>query len=166
MYAYDGLIKRCRKIRECSVVSMNRQYSERLFNTDIGTSYAAPKVAHAAAQLFGVFPDASANLIRALLVSSGQLPDESIELFTSKGMADDVMRVCGYGRPIIEHAMNSDNSRVVLCNESELAFDNFHIYEDPKPDELIQEKGLRTISDTLGTNSRKGIAVYFCYLSI
>ena len=51
------------------------------------------------------------------------------------------MRVCGYGRPIIEHAMNSDNSRVVLCNESELAFDNFHIYEVPIPDELIQEKG-------------------------
>lgn len=148
-YVFDGLIKRCRKIRECSVVSMNRQYSERLFNTDIGTSYAAPKVAHAAAQLFGVFPDASANLIRALLVSSAQIPDESIELFTSKGMADDVMRVCGYGRPIIEHAMNSDNSRVVLCNESELAFDNFHIYEVPIPDELIQEKGLRSISVTL-----------------
>ncbi len=146
---FDGQIRRTRNIGECSVVSMNRQYSKQLFRTDVGTSYAAPKVAYAAAQVYNVFPEASANLVRALLVSSAQIPQESYDLFSSKGMDDEIIHLCGYGRPFIDHAINSDNARVVLYNEAGLAFDNFHIYEVPITDELIRIKGIRKIAVSL-----------------
>jgi hypothetical protein len=145
---YDGLIQRARCVAECSVVSTNRQYVQRLFATDAGTSYAAPKVAHTAARLFGAFPDASANLIRALLIASAQVPEAATALL--KPLGDDaVLQVCGYGRPDLELAQASDEARVVLYAESELAFDNFHIYELPIPSKFIQQKGKRGISVTL-----------------
>ncbi len=146
--AYDGLLRRLRDLRELSVVSMNRQYVERLFTTDTGTSFAAPKVAHAAARLYESFPAASANLIRALLAASASVPEPSEEALRPLGN-DAVLRVCGYGRPDLELARASDEARVVLYAASTLAFDNFHIYEVPIPDELIDENGTRRITVTL-----------------
>ena len=146
--AYDGLVKRVRSVRELSVISMNREYFQRLFRTDTGTSYAAPKVAHMAARLCGEFPDASANLIRAILVSSAQLPEVSKQLLDSLG-SNAALRVCGYGKPDFDLASRSDETRVVLYADSQLAFDNFHIYEVPIPGEFTQEKGTRRISVSL-----------------
>lgn len=146
--AYDGLMHRVQDVRELSVVSMNRQYIERLFTTDTGTSFAAPKVAHAAARLYESFPDASANLIRALLAASASVPEPSEEALRPLGNGA-VLRVCGYGRPDLEVARASGDTRVVLYAESTLDFDNFHIYEVPIPDELIDESGTRRITVTL-----------------
>jgi len=146
--SYDGLLRRVRVVQELCIVSMNRQYVERLFNTDIGTSLAAPKVAHVAARLLESFPDASANLIRALLTASASVPEPSEEILRPLGN-DAVLRVCGYGRPDLELARVSDKARVVLYAESTLTFDNFHIYEVPIPDELIDESGTRRITVTL-----------------
>jgi len=145
---YDGQVRRVRNIAECSVVSTNRQYVQRLFTTDAGTSYAAPKVAHIAARLLRTFPNASANFIRALLVASAQVPEAAADLLRPLG-DNAVLRVCGYGRPSLELAQASDEARVVLYAESALAFDNFHIYELPIPSELIQQPGRRSISVTL-----------------
>ena len=147
-YAYDGLIRRTRAARELSVVSMNKQYVERLFTTDTGTSYAAPKIAHIAARLYRFFPKASANLIRALLAASAEVPEPSQTLLRPLG--DDVtLRICGYGRPSLELAQASDERRVVLYAEQSLAFDNFHIYEVPIPKAFIEENGTRRITVTL-----------------
>jgi hypothetical protein len=56
-----------------------------------GTSFAAPKVANAAAQIVDRYPEATTNLLRALLVQSAQLPE---------GVADwDIkraMQLCGF----------------------------------------------------------------------
>jgi len=147
-WVYDGQMQSVRNIQECSVVSTNRQYIQRLFTTDVGTSFAAPKVAHIAAQLYRTFPDASANLIRALLVASAIVPEETSNLIEPLGR-DSILRVCGYGRPSLSLAQTSDESRVVLYAESQLGFDNFHIYELPIPDEFIQEHGSRSITVTL-----------------
>jgi hypothetical protein len=147
-HVYDGQMRRVRNISECSVVSTNWQYIQQLFTTDVGTSYAAPKVAHIAAQLYRTFPNASANLIRALLVASAIVPEQANSLMEPLG-TDAVVRVCGYGRPNLSLAQNSDEARVVLYAVSELNFDNFHIYEMPIPDEFIQEEGTRRITITL-----------------
>ncbi len=137
-----------RNIQECSIVSTNREYIRQLFTSDVGTSYAAPKVAHIAAQLYRTFPDASANLIRALLVASAIVPEQANSLMEPHG-TDAVVRVCGYGRPSLSLAQTSDESRVALYAGSQLDFDNFHIYELPIPDEFIQERGTRNITVTL-----------------
>jgi hypothetical protein len=146
--AYDGLVKRVRGVSELSVISMNREYVQRLFNTDTGTSYAAPKVAHMAAHLYRSFQNASANLIRALLVASAEVPQASMELLSAFD-PEAPLRLCGYGQPNLEIASSSDESRVVLYAESEIAFDNFQIYEVPIPAEFIHEKGRRRISVSL-----------------
>lgn len=147
--AYDGTIRTVRKnLHELSVVSLNREYVTRLFTTDVGTSFAAPRVAHAAARLLETYPDASANLIRAFLAASASVPEPSLRALKPLG-EEAVLRVCGYGRPDLEYAQASDENRVVLYADSELAFDNFHIYEIPIPGELINSKETRSITVTL-----------------
>jgi hypothetical protein len=150
-FAYDGLTKLVRVMRELSVISMNREYLQQLFKTDTGTSYAAPRVAHIAARLYRSFPDASANLIRALLAASAEVPQEALGLLAGLD-ATAVLRICGYGRPGLQVASTSDEARVVLYAESQLGLDNFHIYEVPIPEQFILEKGIRRISITLAYN--------------
>jgi hypothetical protein len=148
-YAYDGAFQSIRDdIRELSIVSFNRDYLTRLFTTDVGTSFAAPRVAHMAARLFESFPDASANLIRALLAASAVVPQPSLEALQSLG-EEAILRVCGYGKPNLEHSQTSDENRVVLYGESALGFDNFHIYEVPIPEEFTRNAGTRSITVTL-----------------
>ncbi|MCZ7625067.1 MAG: hypothetical protein M5R38_03865 [Candidatus Methylomirabilis sp.] len=67
-----------------------------------------------------------------------------------------MLRVCGYGRPDLDVARASEEARVVLYAESTLAFDNFHIYEVPIPDELIDENGTRRITVTLAYDPQYG----------
>jgi hypothetical protein len=101
-----------------------------------------------AARLFEVFPNASANLIRALLAASASVPPPSLEILRRLG-EKQVLRICGYGKPNFEYARTSGENRVVLYAESELSFDNFHIYEVPIPHELVSGVGTRSISVTL-----------------
>jgi subtilase family protein len=146
--AYDGTLAGIRDLNEMSVVSMNREYLNRLFAVDVGTSYAAPRLAHIAARLYQAFPEASGNLVRALLVSSASVPLASAGLLTPLG-AGAVLRVCGYGRPDFDLARYSDENRAVLYNESQIGFDNFHVYQIPIPNSFLEERGRRRIEVTL-----------------
>ncbi len=152
-YVYDGMMRRIRSdVRELSVISLNRDHLSSLFTTDVGTSFAAPRVAHAAARLFETFPEASANLIRALLAASASVPQPSLDLLGQLGRGSDnaVLRVCGYGQPDLEMAQASDENRVVLYAELALGFDNFHVYEVPIPEEFINSSNItRSIRVTL-----------------
>jgi len=148
-FAYDGRIRMVRNnVRELSVISLNRDYLNRLFTTACGTSFAAPRVAHMAARLFDIFPDASANLIRALLAVSASVPEQSKEILEPIDK-DAPLKICGYGQPCLEKAQLSDENRVVLYSDSVIELDNFHIYEIPIPEDFIQNKGTRNISVVL-----------------
>ncbi|MBN1255046.1 MAG: S8 family peptidase [Deltaproteobacteria bacterium] len=148
-YAFDGTVQGVRRnIHELSMVSFNHDYVSRLFTTDVGTSYSAPRVAHVAARLFEAFPEASANLIRALLAASASVPQPALDILNPLG-DEAVLRVCGYGKPNLEYSETSDENRVVLYADSELGFDNFHIYELPIPVEFINTNGVRSIIVTL-----------------
>jgi len=147
--AYDGILRDVRdNVRELSIVSLNREYLNRLFKTDVGTSFATPKIAHMAARLFGVFQNASANLIRAFLVASAKVPEPASSILRPLG-AEAELRVCGYGLPDLERAQASNENRVVMYSEAEVGLDNFHVYEVPIPEELIVTNGIRRISVTL-----------------
>jgi Subtilase family len=147
--AYDGTLREIRSLNELSVVSMNREYLHRLFGTDVGTSLAAPRVAHLAARLLEGFPNASANLIRALLVSSAAVPGPAGNCLDALGGPEAVRRVCGFGRPNLDLARFSDEDRAVLLSESELRHDNFHVYEIPIPDDFLTSRDARSIEVTL-----------------
>jgi hypothetical protein len=146
--AYDGRLAAVRDLNEMSLVSMNREYLIRLFAPAVGTSYSSARVAHAAARLYEAFPEASANLIRALLFSSASVPISSADLLTPLG-EEAVLRVCGYGRPNFDRARFSDNNRVALYNDSQIGFDNFHVYQIPIPDSFFEVRQPRRIEVSL-----------------
>ena len=114
------------------------------FTAGSGTSYAAPRVAFSAAQILSRFPDASANLIRALLVILNATRERM------RLLGNDATRaVCGYGQVDLERAAFSDDARVVLYAEDELAIDHFAVYRIPIPEPFQTERGERCIRVTL-----------------
>jgi len=134
------------------IVSAYHQYEQgRLFGLMQGTSFAAPRVAHMAARIIGKYPKASANLVRALLAASADVPDEVMRRigFKSSEEKQNVLNLCGYGKPDISNALYSSDSRVTLFCEDILPIDSFHIYEIPLTDEFKFAKGKRCISVTL-----------------
>ncbi|PKM92402.1 MAG: hypothetical protein CVU81_00630 [Euryarchaeota archaeon HGW-Euryarchaeota-1] len=135
--------------KELSILSLNKDYLNKLFTTDVGTSLAAPRVAYIAAQLFNQYPDKSANFVRALIASSCTVPAECVSLLENLGDKNAILKLCGYGVPNLDAALLSDINRVVMYAEGYLPFDMFHIYEVPIPESFINTKGKRKIAVTL-----------------
>jgi len=137
------------KNAEVEIVSFCHNYAAgRLFAWDKGTSLAAPKVAHYAAQLLSIFPRSSANLVRALLASSASIPEAAKEVLSVLGN-DECLKVCGYGKPNFNTAAYSSDNRVTLFAESELLRLHPDVYEIPLPDIFRHTKGKRSITVTL-----------------
>lgn len=108
----------------------------RLFAEDIGTSYAAPQVAHRAARLLSEVPDASSNLLRALLASHARWPQASVDLLNSANDAKGkkrLLQLIGYGLIDDEALYRSVNQDVTLIAEDRIANDKCHFYELPIP---------------------------------
>ncbi len=146
--AFDSVLGVARNLAELSVVSMRREYIERLFRSDCGTSFAAPRVAHMAAKLLGEFPGASANLLRAFLAASARMPGAA-ELLLRDLVGDAPTQLCGYGQPSLERAIESGKQRAVMFADEKLEHDQFHVFEVPIPVELLEQKGKRRIGVSL-----------------
>lgn len=149
---WDGRMKRFAKDPGLGVVSTNHlPVGGSLFRAEYGTSFAAPKVAHQAAKLLGRYPQASANLVRALLVASAEIPKPVADLvgFASAAEKERVLQLCGYGKPNLAHALYSNERRVTLFAEDRIALDHFHIYTVPFPEDFKVIRGRRRISVTL-----------------
>ena len=143
-----------------SVVTLSKNFQSSLFHICSGTSFAAPRVANIAAQLFTKYPDASSNLIRALIVNSAVLPQEIPDQFQwnskqSQGektkQIEKQLAIYGYGQTDLERAMYSAENYVVLSEDNILIpVGKFHIYEIPQlPEEFFDVQGIRTLSITL-----------------
>jgi len=108
----------------------------RPFAEDIGTSYAAPQVAHRAARALGEVPDASANLLRALLSAHASWPQPSIDLLNSANNAEGkrrLLKLVGYGRIDEDALYRSVDQAVTLLAEDHIGNDKCHFYELPIP---------------------------------
>jgi hypothetical protein len=130
------------------IVSLNARYLERLFISCCGTSYASALTAHKAGILRQSLPDASANLTRALLALSAEIPENATSCL-SEFDEEDVGHFLGYGVANIESALYSDDNRVVLYCEDRLPIDRFAVYEIPIPQPFQTESGLRQIRAAL-----------------
>ena len=101
----------------------------------IGTSYAAPKVAHIAARLAAELPNESCLLYRALIVQSARFPDwvetTNFDLYSA-------IRLLGYGIPNLDRALGNSNNRITLIAKGErrIAARQAQIYEVSLPDGL------------------------------
>lgn len=107
-----------------------------LFKEVSGTSFAAPRVANAAARILADWPSASANLCRAMLVAHASTPEACNILFKDDREALDA--VTGYG--LIDRAglYRSLDERVTLLAEEQIENQQHHFYELPIPPEFWQ----------------------------
>ncbi len=145
---FDGMVQGLSRYSESEIFTTHARYLERLFTTAKGTSYATPLVAYKAALVLQVFPEASANLLRALLVNSAHPPEAAIERLRHFGDAS-IRNLCGYGIANATVASTSDTNRVVLYADDVIGLDRFYVYEVPIPREFSETKGVRNIRVTL-----------------
>jgi subtilase family protein len=128
------------------VTTSTRSPDGRLFAAVNGTSFAAPAVARVAADVAYAYPDASANLIRALVASSAAHAGPATELTE----VHQRMRVYGFGTPNTVTATNSDSNRVTMTFDGSMDVDTVQIHPLPVP-ELFRRGsgGERTITVAL-----------------
>lgn len=129
------------------VVSLNGGFaSGTAFKEDIGTSYAAPQVAHQAARLLAEVPDASPNLLRALIGAHARWPQASEALLNPDNNAEGrekLLRLLGYGRVDEAALFRSLDHTVTLLTEERIGNDQHHFFELPLPDSFWAD-GRRT----------------------
>lgn len=111
-----------------------------IYRVAVGTSYAAPRVAHNAVHILQHYPDASPSLIRALMAAHATVPDSCTDLDLDQA---EVRRLVGYGRPNSEHSLFSERNRVTLIAEEQLAPNEHHFFEIPMPDDLFTSPSRR-----------------------
>lgn len=101
---------------------------------DVGTSFAAPKVASIAAALQRLLPNEPSLLYRGMIVNSARWP-EWAESTTNKL---HVLRQIGFGIPDIDRATTNTPFRVTLISngESRIRAKEAQIYQIPIPPEL------------------------------
>ena len=109
-----------------------------LLRQDMGTSFAAPYVAHVAGRLLAAAPERSANQLRALIVANAAWPAAADQRLANAGTPSEERkrreRVLGYGAPDLGQALDSSESRATLIAEDEIAENVYHFYEVPIPE--------------------------------
>ncbi|MEB3051288.1 S8 family serine peptidase [Mycolicibacter sp. MYC123] len=116
------------------VSTSTRGAGGQIFAAVNGTSYAVPAVARVAADIAYAYPDASANLIRALLATgASQTPPAAAvtELHRRN-------RIYGLGLPDGERAVSSDDHRVTMTYDGTMPVDTVQIHPMPVPEEFRQ----------------------------
>lgn len=121
---------------------LHHKYLEHHFTSKAGTSISAPRVSFKAASILSNLPNASANLIRALLAISGEHSDKTRSQLPTE---DLLQSICGHGNPDHVRAQTSEDSRVILYAEDKLPLDKFAVFEVPLPPEFTNTKGQRQI---------------------
>ena len=111
----------------------------------IGTSYSAPVVAQYAARLFDAYPDATPNLVRALLCHFADPV-----LTPLPGAPVEAHHMCGFGEPNVEHALFSTSESVSFVYNGEMSKDTYLHIPFYVPDALAKNaKGRLTIKGTV-----------------
>ncbi|MFG2272478.1 S8 family peptidase [Streptomyces chartreusis] len=110
---------------------------------DLGTSFAAPLVARIGGTLHGAFPQASANLLRALILQSAQDAPDFLDGHTDLKKSDREKlrrRATGFGTPVLVDSITSDERNTVLYAEDEIEVDDVHLFALPIPDSFFERR--------------------------
>jgi hypothetical protein len=120
-----------------AVVSLSAR-PDLLFDTAIGSSFAAARVANVAGEIVRRYPELSAAAIRALLLqgSSALSPPAGL-------LGDEAAFLLGHGEPVLDWCISSSDSRVVLLAESALRPNAFHVYRLPGDTDFMRKSGRR-----------------------
>lgn len=142
-FAFDNRMNRvvCQGLGE---LSTSRRFAEgSLLEQEIGTSFAAPHVAHFATRVLAEYPKATPNLVRSLLAANARVPGECREVLTAEGdtqskLESKASRLVGYGIINAEGLFKSLEDDVTLLAEDVIPNKSNHFYEIPIPDSLYR----------------------------
>ncbi len=133
---------------------------------EIGTSFAAPKVAYIAAELQNLLPNESVLLLKALIIQSARWTNWANAFPDDRKM--DVLRLMGYGLPSIDRALNNNDYRITFITRGErtIAAGYVHVYRVKVPQNIRNSNNMVRIDVTLTFASkprrtRKGFRGYF-----
>ncbi len=136
-----------RRYQGLGVMSLNGGFGQPgggAFREDLGTSYAAPVVAHKAARLLQDLPDATPNLLRAVLGAHAYWPAATKTLLTVADKTqtkDRITRLVGYGQLNDAALYRSLDDAVTLLAEEQIANNQHHIFELPTSVNFWQGRG-------------------------
>ncbi len=140
------------EMRGLGVLTCHHQFvGETLFKEISGTSFAAPYITHLAARLLNEYPDASANLLRAMLVNHANMPDEATTTFSEEMQAQykespatrnrEIFRdVSGYGLVDEDALYRSSENVVVLMAEESIENNAHQFFELPLPADYLRSQ--------------------------
>ena len=130
-------------------VSISKDFADgRLIAEDVGTSFSAPYIAHLAARILTIYPDATVNQIRALLAVHASIPTEMTSLFGNE--KNKSILTAGYGLVDEEALFRSLDDDLSIFTQDSLINKNHQFYEIPIPNEFWEGcKRLRQISVSL-----------------
>ena len=141
-WAYDQTLRSADdRDPSINVISTTRPAGGRQLATFSGTSFSAPRVAHAIGTIAHHYPDATANMLRAL-AAIGARRSDAIELDLEDLSPLDVGV---YGSIDIGRAVESGSARVVMMYEGEMAADSVMIHQIPMPRRFLEGSTPRTI---------------------
>lgn len=113
----------------------------RVFGSVWGTSYAAPQVAHEIARIQTRYPEAGANLLRALTTLSAE-PSQA-------NASADTALAAAHGIPLADNVLESDTDSVIFVYEGEMATNSHTVLEIPIPVEFATGASHREFSVAL-----------------
>lgn len=146
---------------EGGIITLEHDFirKNRLFGVRCGTSVSAPKISHYLSKLINKYPEASSNLIKALLISSASWPNEMPEEFsrlrrntsTQDNKLMNIYKIYGYGKPKIGLSLESNEKEVLIAEESSIVLNQVKLHSLNLP-EIFMTEGDKEISFTLTYN--------------
>lgn len=125
-------------VERLGVLTLNHHFlGSTLFKDISGTSFAAPYISHLAGRLLNLYSNASANLLRAMLVNHADVPDACHAPFPGE-LHDRIRDVTGYGKVNADTLFRSTDYEVVLLAEDTLLNDSHQFYELPLPESFLR----------------------------
>lgn len=140
--------------RGLGVLACRHDFVGNAILTDIdGTSFAAPYITHLLGRLANAYPEASVNLLRALLMNHADMPQEVKTTFSeemdkaykgeNKECNGAAIDIAGYGIVNEDNLFRSTEDAVVLLAEEVIRDDETQFFELPIPPEFF-DSPLRT----------------------
>ena len=135
---------------DLEVLTTSKEILTRKFDTICATSSATAQASWFAAKIASKYPEIWPETIRALMVHSASWTDEmkrQFGPFRNKHDYSNLLRICGYGVPDIERALNSFENGVTYIAENEIQpfikekssykINDMHLFDLPWPKELL-----------------------------
>jgi hypothetical protein len=140
---------------DLSLVSTHSEHTKRQLGAMCMTSAATALAACMAAKIQAAYPSAWPETIRALLIHSAEWTDTMKQQFIGSGNKTEygqLLRICGYGVPDEQRAIECASNRLTLIAQQEIQpficgpdgrphTNEMHLYELPWPKEVLLGMG-------------------------